>query len=366
MEKKFKAKVSRKKLREVEKLKELIRDNSVIGLVDMTDLPALQLLKIKSSLRDVMKIRMSKKRLLKRVFNDLKDERKGIEVLIDKLKGLPAIICSKEEPIRLAKLISKNKSMATAKSGQTAPTDLVVPAGPTPFMAGPMIGELGAMGIKTKVEAGKISVLKDTILVKQGMVIDAKKADLLAKLGIEPMEIGLNLYLTFKDGEILTKEVLFVNEEEYINNIKLAINESLALTLSIGYVTKDNIKMFLGKAYSEAKALSKEGKFMTEENIGEKLASAEKQAEKLKEIKPVLDGVTKEEVKEIEKEQKKIEEKPKEPVKEEKSLAEIRKEVLNKNEDVKIEGQVEATKDEMEMAKRKLQELVDKKIKGEI
>ena len=46
--------------------------------------------------------------------------------------------------------LEKSKSNAPAKPGQTAPSDLVLPAGETPFTPGPMIGELGQLGIKTE------------------------------------------------------------------------------------------------------------------------------------------------------------------------------------------------------------------------
>lgn len=366
-----KAKPSKIKISEVRKLKELMKSYPVLGLLDMTDLPALQLLRIKHALRDVLVIRMSKKRLLTRVFNELKDEKKGIDKLIERFKGLPALIFTKEDPFKLSKLISENKSMAPAKPGQTAPTDLIIPAGLTPFAAGPMIGELGAMGIKSKVEEGKISVIEDTVLVKEGDVIDDKKADLLSKLGIEPMEVGLNLILTFKDGEILEKEVLFVDVEEYINNIKLAGSESFALSLSIGYVTKDNIKVLLSKADLEAKALTKEAKIMTGENVGEELAKAEKQAESLKKALPE----PKEEPKvEEKKEEPKVEEKPKEEPKVEEKKEEVKQEAPKEEpkpepqpkEEVKVEGKKDISKEEIKQAEENLKNLVDKKIKGEI
>jgi len=347
--KKFEAKGAKKKTRELEKLKELMRSYPVFGLLDMTDLPALQLIRIKHSLRSSILIKMSKKRLLKIAFNELKSEKKGIDTLIDKLKGLPAIVFTKEEPFKLAKLISQNKSMAPAKPGQTAPTDLIVPAGPTPFPAGPMIGELGAMGIKCKVENGKISVINATTLVKEGEVIVASKAGLLSKLGIEPMEIGLNLLLTYKDGEILTKEVLFVDEQEYLDNIARAASEAFALSLSIGYITEDNIKVLLSKANAEATSLAKKANIMTSENVGEQLAKAEAQAESLENSLPEV----------------KIEEK-KETIKEEPKPIEKPKVEEKPAEEFKIESKKEITLNEMDQAKNKLQELVDKKIKGEI
>ena len=113
--KKPKAVVAKKKISEVKKLKELIESYPVLGILDMTDLPALQLLRIKNALRKIVVIRMTKKRLLKIVFEDLKDKKKGIDKLKERLNGLPAIVVTKEDPFKLSKLIQENKSMATCR-----------------------------------------------------------------------------------------------------------------------------------------------------------------------------------------------------------------------------------------------------------
>jgi len=65
---------------------------------------------------------------------------------------MPALLFTKENPFKLYNKLQKSKSSAPAKAGQTAPSEIVVPKGPTPFAPGPIIGELGALGIKTAVE----------------------------------------------------------------------------------------------------------------------------------------------------------------------------------------------------------------------
>jgi len=214
---------------------------------------------------------------------DQVEGKKDIKQLKERLTGIPALLFTKEDPFILYKKLEKSKASSPAKPGQKAPNDLSIEEGATPFTPGPMIGELGMLGIKTEVKDGKIHVKNAKVLVKEGEEITDKVASLLAKLGVEPMKVGLNLMLTYQDGEILEKSVLYVDEEEYINNLKTAHAEAMALAISLGMVNSDTAKPMIVKAEREAHALD----------------------EKV--------DLPKEEVKEEPKEEEKVEEKPTEP-----------------------------------------------------
>lgn len=338
--------ITKKKERIVTELVSLMKEYPVIGIVDMTDLPALQFQRIKSKLRDILDFRMVKKRLIKIALD--KSERKDVKKLKDRLEGIPALIFSKEDPFKLAKAIKKETSPAPAKSGQMAPDDIVLPAGPTPFMAGPMIGELGVLGIKTKVESGKINLVEDKVLVKKGDVVEKKIAELLGKLGVEPMQIGLNLLLTYKDGEILEKDILFVDEKLYLETLQQFARESENLAIYIGYVCKDTIEKLLSKAYNEAKAVSGIAKLEEKMEVKEEPKTEEKPVEETKEPEKPKEETPKEEPKTEEKpvkqEETKEEEKVEEPEKKEpvEEKTEIKEEL---KEEPKTEENVEEKKE---------------------
>lgn len=322
MEKKYKPHISKKKERDVASLVTLIKQYPVIGILDMTNLPALQFQRIRSKLRDVIAFRMIKKRLIKIAFDNTKNDKKGIEKLKERLTGIPALIFTKEDPFKLAKILKQEISPAAAKPGQISPDDIAIPAGPTPFIPGPMIGELGVMGIKTMVQNGKIHIREDKIIVKKGEVINNKVADLLAKLNVEPMQVGFNLLLTFKDGEIIEKDVLFVDDKLYYSTLQQYARECMDLAVYIGYISKDTVQKLLGKAYNEAKYVSAFAK---------------------------LDGKM-EEVKQEEKEE--------EAPKKEETL----KSITATDGKVEVKPPKEVTKTEMEIAAKQLQELQDKAI----
>lgn len=252
----MKAHVSEAKKKEVEVLKELLLKYKVIGIIDLTGLPSAQMQKMRGQLKNVL-IRVSKKRLIRIALEDIKDKIKGIEKIEEKLtkKVMPCIVFTNEDSFKLAKSLRKGKTNVAAKPGQIAPREIIIPEGPTPFTPGPIIGELGAAGIKAAVDGGKIVVKQDCVIVKQGEVINDKKAAILAKFGIEPMEIGLNLLCTYEKGIIYDKEVLDVDDKVYIEQIKEASRNAVSVAVEAGYYIKDTAELFIKKAYLNAKAL---------------------------------------------------------------------------------------------------------------
>ena len=212
---KVEAKAAQWKKDEVNLIKSLASNYKLIGLVDMEGLPASQLLKLKAGLREVAELKMARTNLLKRALQEIK--RPNMEKVIENVKGEAALLFTNEDAFKIFKKLKKNIAHTKAKAGQIAPFDIVIKAGPTNFMAGPMIGELGRFGLKTGVEGGKIAIKEDKVLVKQGEVIKSEQADLMTKFGMEPMEIGLKLNFTYCDGEVLSREVLDIDETYIIN-----------------------------------------------------------------------------------------------------------------------------------------------------
>ena len=271
--------VSETKKKEVEHVKSLLSKYKTIGILDLTNLPSPQLQDARKKL-DV-EIRVTKKRLLKIALNEID---KGVEKLDACLVNvIPALILTNNPSFKLAKDLRKGKSFVAAKAGQIAPNDLVVKAGPTSLPPGPIIGELGSVGIRASVEQGKVTVKEDTVIVKAGGVISGKVADVLTKLGIKPMELGLNLVATFENGNLFKRDVLDVDDKYYINTLKLAVSEALNLSVNAGYVTEENIELFFRRAENEAKALDGVA-YAGRDKIIKAMSSGEKEAEKISDI----------------------------------------------------------------------------------
>ncbi|MFC1728232.1 50S ribosomal protein L10 [Nanoarchaeota archaeon] len=322
-----KAHISEEKKQIVNDFVKLFSDYPIVGIVDMENLPAQQLTNMRKQLRESVVLIMTKRRLINLAIDKVLDKKKGIEKLRDYMKGMPAILFTKEDPFKLYKIIGKNKSKAPIKAGQTAPNEIVVPAGPTSFAPGPIIGELGSVGIKAGVEEGKIAIKEDCVVAKGGDVVSSELAGILTRLGIEPMEVGLNLVAVYDQGTIYDKSVLAVDEQEYIDNLTKAHSWAFNLSVEAGIYNSSTIEYMIGKVSRETKALAKEADILTSETVGDVLAKAEAQAKSLKDQIP-----------EAPKEEKAEEPKPEEkPKKEEKPAEEKKEEAPAENNDQKSE-----------------------------
>ncbi len=272
--------VSKKKIKTVQEVKEMLKSYSVVGILDMHKLPARQLHEIRGKLRGEAIIKMVKKRLINIILKEC--GLNGIENLEKYVQGQPALLLSNTNPFKLAKKISESKSSAFAKEGDIAPKDIVVKAGPTPLPPGPAIGELQKLKLPVAVEGNKIVVKQDTVVAKKGDVISKELADVLMKLGIEPMEIGLNLLAVWEDGLVYDKDILFTPPEKYIEDLKDAYTKAFNLAFNIRYYTKENIVLFLQKAHNEAVSLAIDRNFVAKETIKPLLLKAKSHMEALK------------------------------------------------------------------------------------
>src|SRR3989338_4854886 len=171
--------VAEKKKQVAKQIQKLILEYPIIAAVNMENLPAPQLQQMKAQLRGKIVLAMTKRRIMKHAIEGIKDKKKNIEQIEPYLQGMPALIFTRENPFSLFKTLKKSKTSAPAKAGQTAPSDIKVPKGPTSFAPGPIIGELAQVGVKSGVEGGKVVIKEDSIIVKEGGSISAKAAEIL-------------------------------------------------------------------------------------------------------------------------------------------------------------------------------------------
>ena len=269
---KHEAHVSEQKKATVQTLLKLIDSYPIIAVANLESLPAGNLAVMRTKLRGKVHIFMAKKRVIQHAFADSK--KPNIKELSTSLKGTPALLFTSENPFSLFKTLKKNQSKAAIKGGQVAPTDLVVPAGPTSFPPGPIIGELGQLGIKAGIVEGKVHIKADAVLAKEGAVVSDKAAAFLTRMGIEPMRIGINMVAVYENGEILAAKHLDIDETKFMADLQRCALDAKYLAIGITYPTKDNIDTLIQNAHYNAAGLALEANLLTDENARQVLAKA--------------------------------------------------------------------------------------------
>ena len=260
----------------------LVKKYSIIAVVNMENMPSPQLAKMRQLIREYVVLKMSKRRLMNIALDKAKESKPGIDGLKEHLGGMPALMFTNENPFKLYRKLSESKSEAPAKAGQLAPKDIIIQAGPTSFAPGPIIGELSQVGIKAGIDAGKVVIKQDCVMVKKGDKISQKQADMLTRLGIKPMQIGLDLVAAYENSTIFPKDVLGIDQSQFLKKLSNAGAWSYNLAVEIGYTTKDTIELLIGKAFKDAKALGISQNIMADLLVQDLLGKAEHEMHALK------------------------------------------------------------------------------------
>lgn len=254
----------------VEHMTQQIEDNPVIGLLDMDQLPAKQLQQIKKEMKEFANVRMERKTLMNIAIDNA--EKADIESLDTEEAVQPAFIFSEKDPFQLFSLIQRNKTSAAAQGGEEAPSDIEVPDGDTGIGPGPMLGKLQGAGLQVQVDDGTIHVQNPGVIVDRGETISEDDAEILNQIGIEPLEIGLDLKIAYSEGEVFTREELDIDTEQYRTDVEAAASGAFNLAVNAGIINKTTAPTVLGEAARKAKNLSvSEGlpnKDTIEESVG--------------------------------------------------------------------------------------------------
>ncbi len=255
---------------QVQKMRELTVSYKVIGILNMHKLPAKQLQQMRESLRGKAIIKMTKKCLMKKSL----ESNQALQEKLDGKKLEPALLFSNENPFKLYKILKESRTPASAKPGDIAIKDIMIPQGPTPLPPGPAISTLQKVGLKASVQNGKIAIMQDKIVCKTGGAVTEELASVLNLLKMEPMEIGLDLIVAYEDGVFYGKDVLDIDQSQYISELQHAAHQAVNLSLNTGYITSFTAPMAVQKAFMEARSLAMETDALEKDFIDAVLAKA--------------------------------------------------------------------------------------------
>ncbi len=240
---------------EVEQIKSLSSEYKLTGLVDLHGIPASQLQQMRRDLRGTAVIKMTRNTLIEHAFTQLGGDISKTHEYVD---GQSAMIYTNENPFKLYKKLQETMTKMVAKPGDIAPEDVVVPKGPTAFPPGPIVGTLQQAGIPAAIEGGKVVIRETKTVAKAGEVISEKLADVLAKLDIKPIDVGLNLQVAYYEGTFFEPSTLAIDETEFMNKLTLAGKQAFNLSVNAAIPTKTTAEAIIGKAVREAKNLAVE------------------------------------------------------------------------------------------------------------
>jgi large subunit ribosomal protein L10 len=271
--------VLEEKSTEVEAIKDIFKEYKSVGIASLKKVRASQLQELKKTMKGQVYLRVLKNTLIKIAIEELNQAE--LKKLEEYLEGSNVFLFTDLNPFKLALLLEHGKVKTTAKSGDIAADDVVIPASNTGQPPGPVISQLNAVGLPTRIESGSVWVSKDTLVVRKGEVINERLAGVLSKLGIKAVELGISMRAVFDNGLMITGDQLKVDVNATRKSVESSNQDAFALALSIGYATKETIKPLLQSAHQKAVALSIGAAIPTKDTIAELIRKANAEATSL-------------------------------------------------------------------------------------
>ena len=249
----------------VNSITEEINESPVSAVISIKGLRNKEFQKIRNDVRGQIKIQVFRARLLRLALG--KSSKKDIKGLSEYTKGQVALITTSESPKTVYDTLVSRRTKAAARGGEIAEEDIVIEPKETSFPPGPMISIFQKAGIPAGIEKGKIVIKSEVTLVKKGASISKDKAQVLEKLEILPVTVGLDMIAAYSDGLIYTIDALSITLEQIVSDMAGAFLKAKALALKTNFLVPEIIPELMSRAYLEAQSLAFATNFVDEKNI---------------------------------------------------------------------------------------------------
>jgi large subunit ribosomal protein L10 len=261
------AKAAPWKIGTISKLSEDISRGGTFAIIDVHGIPAGAMLGMRKSLRPAMSIRVAKKRLMDRAWNEANLDTDILEEMFGDAVQPALVQTTKYDSFTLFSELKKTEAGRAAKPGDVAPIDIVVEKQDTGMAPGPIVGDLNSIGIPAKIVKGSVHIQKDTIAIKAGETFEGDLGLMLSKLGINPIVTGLKLISTYENGTKFTPDILDINFDSFRTEVIGAVSATFNLACNVGWFTSITMPTMLSKASSEAMNVAVEAGIMTDKTL---------------------------------------------------------------------------------------------------
>ncbi|MHA2130391.1 MAG: 50S ribosomal protein L10 [Promethearchaeota archaeon] len=247
------------KIDEINNLIDLFKTYKNIAVIEVARIHDIQIQSIRKILRGKAVFRMSKKSLQQRAIELYKKESKktNLDELADHIPGQSSLVFTNIDLFELKKIFHENEWMVPAKPNEITPVDIWVSAGDTGLPTGQVISELNmTLKLPTRIMNDTIHVREDTRTHKAGDLVSVKQAAVLKKLGITPIESLIKIHFAWSDGEILPKDILYMDIDGFKQEIAMAYREALGILFEMPFFVDGETEEYLHKAVTEANTLN--------------------------------------------------------------------------------------------------------------
>lgn len=263
----------KKKVEQVEKAVADMKKYKTVAMLDLRKLPDALFQSIRKKVREGGgQVLVLKKPVVSRVLA----ANKKLAAKVGECSKPVALIYTNQSAYEVNSFFKQNKKKRAAKVGDVPVVDIVVPEGETDLPAGPALSELKAAGLNAQIKAGKIAIVKESVVAKAGEKMVDAKVKALKTLNIMPFEVMANLIFGF-DGEYIYSRELLDMGDTVKADMAVCASQAFNVSLNISYPTEQNVNMLLGEAVRQSVNVSLNAGLYSSSSIEQLLASAVRQ-----------------------------------------------------------------------------------------
>jgi len=249
---------SKKRVRKeayAEKLKQLLNEYKNVLICSVDNVGSNQMQKVRLALRGSAVLLMGKNTVMRKIIRAEGEKNAKLLALLDVIVGNVGFVFTNGDLNDSRGVIQSNKVPAAAKSGTLAPTDVIVPPGPTGLDPG-QTGFFQALQIQTKIVRGSIEIITPVNLIKAGEKITSSHVALLSKLNIRPFHYGIKVIHAYEDGAVYEAKLLDLSHDDLLQKFFKGVRQVAALSLALHQPTLASLPHIFANATKNLIAIS--------------------------------------------------------------------------------------------------------------
>lgn len=255
-------------------LVELLKQYNRILLVNIDNVGAYSIQKIRQTLRGKATLLFGKNTLIRKTIRDYveKCEEAGntesarIEGILQFVKGNVGLVFTNGDLNEIKEVVESFKQKAPAKVGQVAPNDVFVEPGPT-GMEPTQTSFLQALNIASKIVKGQVEISNRVHLVKQGEKVGQSEAALLDKLNIMPFSYRAEVRTVFDSGFVYPSSLLSLGANDVMSTLIKGVQRIATVSLQTGFPSLASVPHLIATAYRNLISISIETNYDFEASI---------------------------------------------------------------------------------------------------
>lgn len=226
------------------RLQHVVSEYRNVCFVEVDNVSSKQICMIRAKLRAIgAYMIMGKNTLMKASLNaaqaDNETPDNNIEIILSQLKGNINLVLTNGDLGDVKAVLDSEVRPSPAKAGMIAPSDVIVPAGPT-GLDPKQTSFFQNLLIQTKIVKAQIEIITAKQVVFVGEKVDGTQALLLDKLKIYPFSYKMTITKILQDGNLFDAKVLSLDNDTILAKFKKAAKVQASLSLGAGFPTSSS------------------------------------------------------------------------------------------------------------------------------